>query len=1056
MAWRDRLRRRAAGPDTADRPRRTEHAGTGGPYGDGPDRSTSGAPGSSVPGDWDGGWRSTAPPELTVARAPIGVSDGLAFRAGLAAWQNPSFDAGLGHALLPTAPTGLVRGVTAPAAPQPTRTGGGPLLLRALRPEGANGPEDGTSTTGAATAGAPNAGAPNAGSADAAARLPAARTPQVSRRTRPGARQAGPTPSAVQPSAVQPSAVQRSAAQPSSVQPSAAQRSRGDGGGRETVGTGPGPEPAVARPGDNSTVGKRRSGDISRTRGITSAESPATLVPSRPPVQRAVEPGTGPVVTPTDTGAGREPAAPHIPLVRRVSVIPGATADGAVARSASGGRVSRAPSAASEPDSGRASRPSAGSGGRTQSGPAVQRTATGTTGSRSARGDGQRETSRAPAAEVSREAVRLRPVGPLPIVARRTAGPVRRLPALRPITVPSPGNGPSPEVPGPDTTTTTAPAGSGTRPAAPAQRAVSPAPAQRTAARAPLGAPLSELPPTSSPLAADATAVPPVPSTGSAPGPALPVVQRRSEGTAGTPAPYTGGSKGTAPVAPDATANRADAPDRTPGRRSTARARGGLGAPLSELPPSAGPAGSTVSGARAPRTAPGPDVQRAPARQERSSGPAPALPTTGRDRARTEDAPRASPLAAPLAQAGGGADAPLLSASDVQPRLTPSNGASDIQRRLADRSSTGGTALPGPTDHADGPAGPLVTPSRSAAPRHPAGEGTREGPTGTTSPTGTTGIGRSAGTTSTTGSTGTAGARTTSAGGPHPLAVTSVGTHSAPTAPRTRTLSLLAARPLRLNTRAPEGVAAPGASRTGGRPVVAARWPGTAAPHRSGPVQRSSGPSSAAPAAPQVQRAAAGHPGPGPVGRGVGGTGAQGSVQRVPVVRPAPPLREMTGEASPGGAVPVRPLPVTAPQAQALAGRPPVTPAPALATRTVPVVRPRTVPPGPAPAAGGTGRAARPVQRDVTGVGTGTGAGEGAGDVSVPKGAPARAEPEQGSAATPAAPGRGAAGHAGIPQGSGAELDELARRLLDPMARLLRTELRRGRDRTGRPYDGRR
>ncbi|QNP70147.1 hypothetical protein IAG44_12255 [Streptomyces roseirectus] len=36
------------------------------------------------------------------------------------------------------------------------------------------------------------------------------------------------------------------------------------------------------------------------------------------------------------------------------------------------------------------------------------------------------------------------------------------------------------------------------------------------------------------------------------------------------------------------------------------------------------------------------------------------------------------------------------------------------------------------------------------------------------------------------------------------------------------------------------------------------------------------------------------------------------------------------------------------------------------------------------------------------------------------------------------------------------DLDDLARRLIDPVARLLRTELRRGRDRTGRPYDGRR
>ncbi|MEU9047880.1 MULTISPECIES: hypothetical protein [unclassified Kitasatospora] len=37
-----------------------------------------------------------------------------------------------------------------------------------------------------------------------------------------------------------------------------------------------------------------------------------------------------------------------------------------------------------------------------------------------------------------------------------------------------------------------------------------------------------------------------------------------------------------------------------------------------------------------------------------------------------------------------------------------------------------------------------------------------------------------------------------------------------------------------------------------------------------------------------------------------------------------------------------------------------------------------------------------------------------------------------------------------------ADLDELARRLVEPVGRLLRTELRRGRERSGRPYDGRR
>jgi hypothetical protein len=40
--------------------------------------------------------------------------------------------------------------------------------------------------------------------------------------------------------------------------------------------------------------------------------------------------------------------------------------------------------------------------------------------------------------------------------------------------------------------------------------------------------------------------------------------------------------------------------------------------------------------------------------------------------------------------------------------------------------------------------------------------------------------------------------------------------------------------------------------------------------------------------------------------------------------------------------------------------------------------------------------------------------------------------------------------------GAGAEIDELARRLIEPVGRLRRAELRWGRERAGRPYDGRR
>ncbi|MFD4776478.1 hypothetical protein ACFWNU_21940, partial [Streptomyces sp. NPDC058427] len=79
------------------------------------------------------------------------------------------------------------------------------------------------------------------------------------------------------------------------------------------------------------------------------------------------------------------------------------------------------------------------------------------------------------------------------------------------------------------------------------------------------------------------------------------------------------------------------------------------------------------------------------------------------------------------------------------------------------------------------------------------------------------------------------------------------------------------------------------------------------------------------------------------------------------------------------------------------------------------------------------------------------------GGATGPRGAPAgAAAPSAPPATTTSAPGRGVTRHAEGPRDPGADLDDLARRLLDPMARLLRTELRRGRDRTGRPYDGRR
>ncbi|MEV8551645.1 hypothetical protein AB0L04_17665 [Streptomyces glaucescens] len=671
---------------------------------------------------------------------------------------------------------------------------------------------------------------------------------------------------------------------------------------------------------------------------------------------------------------------------------------------------------------------------------------------------------------MSTPAVRLRPAGPSLTVARRPAGPVRRVPALRPATLPGPGS-PS---------TAAEPAGARERPAAPARGGVT---------RAPLGAPLNELPATAVPLAKDAPVPPPAPGAKAASGPALPVVQRRAEGPAGAEGPHEGGAKaargGTqdSPAAPDAGPHR-------PSARTGARARGGLGAPLPALPPSADlPAATAATATTATTSVSGPDGRPGPVWQDRG--------------------PHVSP-------APSGADAPLL-------------GTADVQRRLAAGSAGPSPAEPGPAHHGNGPATPLVTPSpattepRSPAPVVAAGEAgaaqaTRRPGTASDGEPGTASggepgpggrrqhrdpaapvplvVARSV----SEGTSGASGAPPLGPPGPHPLPVTRSAAHPAMAAPRT--LSLLAARPLSLNTRAPEGTAPP-AARTGGRPVVAPRWPaahttpepatpspgapaaprGNPAPPAREPARPPRGPSAVAPATAPVQRAAAVRTGPhGPgadagtrattgtgtgtgtgtdtgTGAGARNTGSAAPVQRVPVVRPLPPLPRTPGPGAHAAstAVPARPLPVTAPQAPPLADRPPAAPvaAPAVA---VPVVRRKSAGPGGVP--GGT---AAPVQR------TGSGGGD-----RVPPGGPGAPVPASGrprsasmSAATAASatkppsattPGsaRSAARSAEPAQDPGLDLDDLARRLLDPVARLLRAELRRGRERMGRPHDGRR
>ncbi|APU16179.1 MULTISPECIES: hypothetical protein [Actinoalloteichus] len=82
---------------------------------------------------WDGGWRALAPLSGVIQRSPAGVSDGIRFRTGLAAWQNPRLGGELGHLVSPAAPAGLIGGLLRPvdrAEGGAERTAGGPPLVR--------------------------------------------------------------------------------------------------------------------------------------------------------------------------------------------------------------------------------------------------------------------------------------------------------------------------------------------------------------------------------------------------------------------------------------------------------------------------------------------------------------------------------------------------------------------------------------------------------------------------------------------------------------------------------------------------------------------------------------------------------------------------------------------------------------------------------------------------------------------------------------------------------------------------------------------------------------
>ncbi|MFJ6316796.1 hypothetical protein ACIQJW_12015 [Streptomyces californicus] len=160
----------------------------------------------------------------------------------------------------------------------------------------------------------------------------------------------------------------------------------------------------------------------------------------------------------------------------------------------------------------------------------------------------------------------------------------------------------------------------------------------------------------------------------------------------------------------------------------------------------------------------------------------------------------------------------------------------------------------------------------------------------------------------------------------------------------------------------------------------------------------------------------------------------------MPVVRPHPPAAPRAADA----AVPVQRL--TLPVVPDSAGPPvpapddaPGGPPPGLSVR----VPPRT--PARRPGAGRPETRAQAVQRAAADAGI--------------TGVPVRAAPSKPVVQRTGPEGAGAEDTpdaAPANRMSGAEVEELARRLIDPVSRLLRADLRRGRERSGRLHDGRR
>ncbi|MFJ9185667.1 hypothetical protein ACIRQO_21710 [Streptomyces anulatus] len=973
------------------------------------------ASGDADGGGWDGGWRRVAPPSVTVARSSIGVSDGLRFRSRLASWQNPALGGELGHSVLPSAPVGLIHGVARPGAAR-SASPGGPLLLRAVRPPGADEPAGPTTdlpstsvTTRATGRSSRTSGGTGTGTGTG---KPSPGSPPVQR----SGTARGPAPSDANRSPSGASGASGSSGTAAATAPA-----------RSSVASGA-HTPAAVRPqriAPPLIVARRPAMPLRQIAG---------LAPATPTVSAS------PASAPSSSAAPSGPAA--APAVQRSGSERWSGPDRTVPE---GGAPS--PDRASGRPAADVVRPALGKPLREM--PA---------GARTAGPDG-------PAGVVPSAPATAHPAAEMPVLQRQASDP----PSAPSLPAPTPATPASRSV-GPTKASASAPASARQQPSSPDTRspAPQPSPSSRSArpsgspapsgsspsvqraprpdasgsararARGGIGTPLPSLPPTArlggdAPLLGghESTGTRPDPGRVRGPGPAVPA-HVPAPAPADTPSAMPVRSASVAPPvlsAPSAPSTPAASSPGTPAVQRAADPARSRTAPAAAAPPQPVRVRPVAWGRTAAQglsgTTPSPSVQRS---RTLLSG-----------RALTVNTGSAEGFSAPpKATAGGSTARPVVAATWRRDVRQP--GADAPSPSPAD-GRTGGGPSAGPRQPASSGTAPGATVQRSATapPTHRGGTAFTDQATGTATrtagPTGRRGgsdPGRAPGTQAAP--TG----RGPSAGGVLQRLVRRSGRATTPpptppgTPPQQRASGPAAVRQAQQQGSARHTAPASGQARASASAPAPAPIPvpvpvvqrATPLPHAL-PARPGTPPGPSGPSTPSMYSASATAPGTRPV----------------PVVRPHPPAA-----ARPEAAVPVQRLAM--PVAPESAGPPLAGPAPVGggAPGGPPGLNVRVPPRAPAQAAG-AGRPesrAQAVQR----------AAANAGITGVPVQA---APPKPAAGATPAATGSDDASDAPPANRlSGTEIEELARRLLDPVSRLIRADLRRGRERSGRLHDGRR